>query len=91
MKIYVPLHFEHKNHVTIIVKLLYEATSGRRSFIMIGTLFLCKNVIEHKFSWNKCFIIYLTNETKNGAPGRYTLMVVKLKLYPLQHLFIFQS
>ena len=30
MKIYVLLHFQHKNDVIIIVKLLYRATSRRR-------------------------------------------------------------
>ena len=30
MKTYVLLHFEHRNDVTIIVKLLYRATSHRR-------------------------------------------------------------
>ena len=30
MKTYVLLHFEHKSDVTIIVKLLYRATSRRR-------------------------------------------------------------
>ena len=30
MKTYVLLHFEHKNDFTIIVKLLYKATSRRR-------------------------------------------------------------
>ena len=39
-KIYILLHFEHKNDVTIIVKLLYRARSHRR-FIMIVTSFLC--------------------------------------------------
>ena len=30
MKTYVLLHFEHKNYVTIIVKLLYRAASRRK-------------------------------------------------------------
>ena len=41
MKIYVLLHFEHKNYVTIIVKFMYGATSRKRealwSLIMIVT------------------------------------------------------
>ena len=31
MKTFVPLHFEHKNDVTIIVKLLYRVTSDRQA------------------------------------------------------------
>ena len=45
MKTYVLSHFEHKNDVTIIIKLLYRVTSRRRvalsSLMMIVTSFLC--------------------------------------------------
>ena len=44
MNTYVLLHFEHKNDVTIIVKLLYGATRRRRvalrSLVMIVASFL---------------------------------------------------
>ena len=60
MKTYVLLHFEHTNEVTVIIKLLCRATSCRRvalcSLMMIVTSFYVQNVIEHWFSWNKCFI-----------------------------------
>ena len=50
MKTYILLHFEHKNDVTIVIKLLYRATNRRRvalrSLIMAVTLFLCSKSIR---------------------------------------------
>ena len=68
VKTYAQLHFQHKNYVTIIVKLLYGTRSHRWvalwSLIMIGRHFYVQHVIAHRFSWNKCFIIYPTNAEK---------------------------
>ena len=61
MKTYVLLHFEHKNDVTIIIK-LHRATRLRfvalyKRLTMIVTLIcMFTNVIKHRFSWNKCQI-----------------------------------
>ena len=79
MNIYVILHFEHRNDVTIIVKLLFRDKSHRRG---------------NRYSSNKCFIDFIKNRTKaakSGAVCRNTSQVVKLKMHLLQHLLIFQS
>ena len=54
MKTYVLLHFEHKNDVTIIVK-LYRATRMQlvallQKFDNDCDIIFVKNVIEHRFS-----------------------------------------
>ena len=58
MNTYVLLHFEHKNDVTVIIK-LHKATRLRlvaqyKSLTMIVTSFYVQNVVERKYSWNKC-------------------------------------
>ena len=50
MKTYFLLHLEHENDIKVIVELCTELRA-------IG-------IIEHRFSWNKCFIIYQTNAEK---------------------------
>ena len=40
---------------------------------------------EHRFSWNKCFIIYRMKATDSDAACRNTSETVKLKVYVLQH------
>ena len=57
MKTYVLLHFEHKNDVTIIIK-LHNATRLRlvapyKVWQWLWRNFYVQNVIEHRFSWNK--------------------------------------
>ena len=54
-------------------------------------IFMFKNVNGHRFSWNKCFIIYPTNAEKNDVACRNTSQVVKLKIHLLQHLLVLQS
>ena len=53
--------------------------------------FYVQNVIELRFSWNKCFMIYPTNAEKNDAACRNTSQVIKLKIHLFQHLLVFQS
>ena len=42
-------------------------------------------------SWNKCFIIYQTNEAQHHATCRNSSQVVKLKIHLLQHLLVLRS
>ena len=49
-------------------------------------IFHVQNVIEHRFSWNKCFIICKTN-----AACRNHSQVVRLNMRLLQHLSLLQS
>ena len=58
MKTYVLLHFEHKKEVTIIVKLhkafrLQLVALYKRLTMIVKSVYV-QNVIEHRFSWNKC-------------------------------------
>ena len=58
MNTYDLLHFEDKNDVTVIIE-LHGATHLQpvglyKSFTMIVTSFYVHNVIEHRYSWNKC-------------------------------------
>ena len=95
MKTYVLLHFENKNDVTIIAKFLYRATCCRQvalwSLIMIVTSFFVQNLIEHRFSWNKCFIICRTNAVQHDATRRSSSQIVKLKISLLKYLWVLQS
>ena len=60
MKIYVLLHFEHKIDVTIITKLQRDAclqlNVPYKSLTIIVTSFYVQNVIQHRFSWNDCYL-----------------------------------
>ena len=51
--------------------------------------FYVYNLIEHRFSWTKCFIIYRTNTAQHDATCRNSSQVFKLKIRLLQHLFVF--
>ena len=53
--------------------------------------FYVQNVIGHRYSWNKCFLIYWTDAEKNEAACHNTSQVVKLEMHLLQHLLVFQS
>ena len=132
MKTYILLHFEHKNDVTIIVKLFVwnykppakfnnrelKQTDAPAAYLQIpiqkdarpsefsrpltsitlnlngdlpvdrrqGVSLLklpndcdVQHVTEHRFSWNKCFIIYRTNAAQHGEACRNSSRVVKLK------------
>ena len=53
-----PSHFEHKNDVTVIIK-LHRATRLQlvalyKRLTEIVTSFYVQNVIKHRFSWNNC-------------------------------------
>ena len=61
---WIPLsyHFEHQNDVTIIIK-LHKATHLRlvapyKSWQWLRRHFYVQNVIEHRFSWNKCRLFH---------------------------------
>ena len=51
MDIYVLLHFEHKDDVTIII-IFHRGT--RLRLVSLQKFFCVQNVIEHRFLWNKC-------------------------------------
>ena len=58
MKTYVVLHFEHKNDVTVIIK-LYKATRlwlYTKVWQWLWRHFYVQNVIEHRFSWSKSLV-----------------------------------
>ena len=55
------------------------------------TSVFCQNVIGHRFSWNKCFIIYWTNTAINVAACRNTSQVVKLQMHLMRHIPVLQS
>ena len=54
---------------------------------MVVTSSLCSNVIEHRYSSNKCFIIYIAacrryftgNQTKNASVAASTCFPFKVK------------
>ena len=88
MNTYVPLHFEkdYKNDVRIIVQRLYRSVSCSRvalkSLTMLWYHFFVLNVIEHRYSWNNCFMIYQANAGKNDAAYRNTSQIVKQNMHP---------
>ena len=43
-------------------------------------IFVFKYVIEHRFSWNKCFRIHQTNAAQQDATCRNSYQVIKLKI-----------
>ena len=53
MTIYVLLHFEHKNDITIIANQTATRSSIQK-FDNDFDVFYVQNVIEHRYSWNKC-------------------------------------
>ena len=52
-----------------------------------------QNVVEDRYLWNKCFMMYPDNAAKKGAVGSNISWIVKLKIHLFQHLrvLIFQS
>ena len=92
MNTYVLLHFEHKNDLTIIVK-LHRATRLRLVLLTkvwqwLWRNFYVQNVIEHRYSWNKYFIIYRTNAAQNSVTCCNSSQVV---MPLLQHFCVLQS
>ena len=54
--------------------------------------FYVQNVIEHRFLWNMCFIIYRTNASaQHNATCHNSSQAVNLKMSLLQYLWVLQS
>ena len=54
-------------------------------------IFYVQNVTEHRFSWNKCYIICWAKAADNDIACRNTSEVVKLKVHVLKHSCVYLS